>query len=298
MRLHAAVMAVLLLAGCASAPPKLPQPSGPTGQILSIPFDPADAASPVLSARLCLPQETGPHPVAILTQGSAASPELRGTLQAASCDSPSVRWFTGQKYAAVSLLRRGFGASTGPAVEDNGPCVAPDYLRSARLGAEDIEAALRAALSMPWAKPEGALVVGQSTGGWAGLGVAALNDPRLRAVIVFAAGRGAKVFLPPNSVCRPDLLVDAARELGRKATTPVLWILARNDTYFPRDISAELHRAYTQEGAPAEFALVNVFFDEGHALYNAPGGSDVWGPIVQNFLSRLPSSTVVLQQGR
>jgi dienelactone hydrolase len=199
-----------------------------------------------------------------------------------------MRWFTSQNYAAVSLMRRGFGASTGPALEDNGPCVAPDYLRSAVLGGEDIRAVLREVSAQPWAKRTGAVVVGQSTGGWAGLGVAALNDPRIRAVIAFAPGRGAKAYAPPDSVCRPDLLVSAARELGAQKTTPVLWILALNDSYFPPEISEALHQAFIEGGGRAELVEINPFFDEGHALYNAPGGSDVWGPVVQDFLSRSP----------
>ncbi len=294
MKIRAAGLAVLLLAGCSATPRPVPlsqapiYPSSANGQLWSVPINAGDPSSAVLTARVCLPSGSGPWPVALLTHGSAPSPALRGEMQPAACNSSPVHWFNSQNFAVVSLLRKGFGSSTGPAQEDNGPCVAPDYVRSARLGAEDIEVGLRAAWTMPWAKPTGAVVVGQSTGGWAGLALAGMDDPRVQAVIAFAPGRGAKAYKPPESVCRADLLVNAARELGGHSTTPVLWIVARNDSYFPPNISTQLEQAFSEGRGQTDFVLVNPFFDEGHALYNAPGGSDVWGPIVQSFLSRLP----------
>ncbi len=242
----------------------------------------------MLTARLCAPTGSGRWPVAVLNHGSASSPEQRGAMRPAACDSDPVRWFTQHHFLVVSVMQRGFGTSSGPVMEDNGPCVAPDYARSGEIGADDIAATLRSVLALPQAQPTGAVLVGQSTGGWAVLAYSARTDPRVRAVLAFAPGRGAKAYSPPNPVCRADLLRAAAHEYGVQATIPVLWIAARNDTYFPPDITTMLHRAYTEAGGHAELVLVNPFFDEGHALFNAPGGSDLWGPLVQNFLSHTP----------
>jgi pimeloyl-ACP methyl ester carboxylesterase len=289
MRLRPApLMMALLLAGCAAAPTSATLSAPRDGEELLAPFDPADPNAPMLAGRVCPPAGNGPWRVALINHGSAASPEARGAMRPASCDSDAVRWFTAHNFLVVSVLRRGFGSSTGEVVEDIGACVEPDYARSGEAGADDIQAGLRAAFALPWAVPNGALVVGQSTGGWAALAYAGRGDTRVRAVLAFAPGRGGHAHPPPDSVCRADLLRQAAREFGAHAATPALWIAARNDSYFPPDVTLALQQAYTEGGGTAELALVNPFFDEGHALFNAPGGADLWGPLVQGFLSRHP----------
>ena len=127
-----------------------------------------------------------------------------------------------------------------------------------------------------------------SGGGWAVLAYAGQPDPRVRAAIVFAPGRGGRAYPPPDSVCRADLLEDAARQFGSQSHLPVLWIAAENDSFFPAAITMRLHDAFTGAGGQAELRLIAPFFDEGHALFGAPGGVDVWGRVVGKFLSRLP----------
>jgi dienelactone hydrolase len=55
--------------------------------------------------------------------------------------------------------------------------------------------------------PRKAIVVGQSGGGWGAIALSSLNPSSVRAIIVFAAGRGGRVDGKPNNNCAPDKLL-------------------------------------------------------------------------------------------
>jgi pimeloyl-ACP methyl ester carboxylesterase len=109
----------------------------------------------------------------------------------------------------------------------------------------------------------------------------------IKAVIVFAAGRGGRVDGKPNNNCNPDKLVAATAEFGRTARVPMLWIYTENDTYFGPDLSRRMHEAFVGAGGDAEYHLVGPFGNEGHGLIDAREGVPIWSPLVSRFLDRL-----------
>ena len=287
-----ALLAALAMAACSHPTARPETASLSDGSLVSLRFAPDDLASPILVARVCAPSGAVPwrvrFPLALINHGSPGSDEDRTAMQPASCDSPPMHWFTTHGYVAMALMRRGFGGSSGGPVENVGPCVAPDYAASGQAGAEDIAAGVRAGFAMGVVQPKDAVVVGQSTGGWAVLAYAGHADPRVKAAIVFAPGRGARVYPPPDSVCRLDLLTDAAAKFGEQSHLPVLWLATGNDSFFPPPIAQSLHAAFVQAGGEATLMKLDPFMDEGHAIFASPGGAEIWGPIVGKFLSRLP----------
>ncbi len=288
----AAVLAVLALAACGAEPARQDPIAAHDGTLVSLRLTPDDLTSPILVARVCAPPGAVPwrvrFPLALINHGSPGPDEDRTAMQPASCDSPPMRWFTAHGYVAMALMRRGFGGSSGGPVENLGACVAPDYAASGEIGAQDIAAGVRAGFALGVVQPKDAIVVGQSTGGWAVLAYTGHADPRVKAAIVFAPGRGARAYPPPDSVCRPDLLTDAAAQFGTHAHLPVLWLAAANDSFFPLPIAEGLHDAFTGAGGDASFVKLDPFMEEGHAIFAAPGGAEMWGAIVGKFLSRLP----------
>ena len=70
------------------------------------------------------------------------------------------------------------------------------------------------------------------------------SSSTLKALIVFAGGRGGRVGGKPNNNCAPDRLVEATGEFGRVARTPMLWIYIENDTFFGPELSKRMHAAY------------------------------------------------------
>jgi dienelactone hydrolase len=266
-----AVLAAFMLLGAAP----------PDGELVSIPMP---ATPDILAGRVCAPSRGGPWKLVVLNHGSPASADQRAAMQPASCASEPVRWFTQRGFLVVASLRRGFGLSTGRAVEDSGICDEPDYARSGLLGAEDIDATLRFALARKDVRPDRPVIVGQSTGGWATIAYDGPNMAVPSIFISFAGGRGAHAFAQPPTNCRPDLLIEASATLGARARAPMLWVSAANDSYFPTALMQAMQRAYNQAGGEARLAALPAFGREGHALLQGEGGSKLWGNAVERYL--------------
>jgi dienelactone hydrolase len=201
------------------------------------------------------------------------------------CDSELAAWFLARGFMVVMPLRRGFGRTGGAIRESSGACEAPDYVKAGRAGAEDIAAAVAFATSQPDAQPDRAVVIGESTGGWATIAYNSVPHPRVGAVISLAGGRGAWAYGQPGVNCRPDLLALAAAEFARSSVTPMLWIYAENDSWFPPPVAERIAQAYQQAGGLLNFVQVTASSGDGHFLFEQTGGARVWGPAVAHYLT-------------
>ncbi|MGE0718548.1 MAG: alpha/beta hydrolase family protein [Alphaproteobacteria bacterium] len=233
-----------------------------------------------LSGYLARPSGAGPFPIALLSHGSPRDGSERRRMRADAAARPA-RELARRGWAALSVLRRGYGTSDGEFAEDAGRCGARDYAAAGRESARDLAAAVAWLGAQPWADRDRLLLVGVSAGGFASTALAAQPPPGLRAVVSFAGGRGSR---GPDDVCQPDRLVAAFRAFGRTARVPALWIYARNDLYFGPDLARAMHAAFTEGGAPAELHLMPPWGEDGHRLYG--GAPDLWWPIVDDFLAR------------
>ena len=283
-----ALLLLLALAACAASP--LAGTPGPVGQPegLSqthyIPVTQADGTQALLLGRVCKPDTPGPSRVVVIAHGSPSDASKRPTMQLTPCDNEAVRWFTARGNLVVLSLRRGYGGTGGPYLEVSTPCTTETYARAARESARDVAATVAYALKLPEARPDGAIVVGQSAGGWATLGLDSVPHPTVAALVSMAGGRGGHSDQRPNTNCRPDNLAAAAGDLGRTASTPMLWIYTENDSFFSPSIARNVHAAFTASGGQADLHQLPTFGNDGHNLFFARGGSAVWGPLVEAYL--------------
>ena len=273
-----ALASLLLLGGCAA---EADLRADEAGESL---FLPAAHVPGGLYTRLCRPAAAGPARLVVINHGSPGDPEVRPAMRPASCQAEAVRWFTARGYLVAIPMRRGYGQTGGAWAEGYGGCGRADYLRAGRETARDILAAVQALRALPGVAPQGAVVVGQSAGGWGALALAAQNPPELGAVVNMAGGRGGWQENRPNNVCQPENLVRAAAEFGATARLPMLWIYAANDSFFGPDLARDMSRAWRLAGAPLELHPLPPFGRDGHGLFFGAGGSAVWGPLVAEFL--------------
>jgi dipeptidyl aminopeptidase/acylaminoacyl peptidase len=135
-------------------------------------------------------------PLVVLVHGTPrASGETLGTAIAhqppAELVSPAVA-FAQRGYAAVSIMRRGFGRSEGRFAEAlSGTCDDRDYLAVGRIPAEDVTGAVATLRGEPWVDPDRVLLLGHSTGGFAVTAAAATNPPGIVGILDFAGGHGS-----------------------------------------------------------------------------------------------------------
>ncbi len=292
----------LLLAACAEGGPGAPPDATPattpgaqrggamgpaTGrwreQTHQVPVLAANGATRLIRMRLCRPEGVEAAPLVLINHGSPPNSADRAGFVPTRCESEAARWFLTRGFAVGAPLRRGYGASGGAYVEGSS-CPGADYFASGQEGARDIAGALAYARALPAvdaSRP--AVVVGQSAGGWAALGLSGQNPEGVGAVISMAGGRGGWSN-GPNTNCRPDKLASDAGRFGTTARLPTLWVYTENDSYFAPAIAHAMHRAYTGAGGLAELHQLGPWGRDGHGLFFGQNGSETWGPLAEAFL--------------
>ncbi|HYF07684.1 MAG TPA: hypothetical protein VD970_08685 [Acetobacteraceae bacterium] len=291
-RLLARLLPVLLtLAGCVSAPQPQPGPVGPPqgryqDQLHRLPVAQADGSTRLILMRLCRPPREGPAPLVVINHGSPGQAAARQGMRPGSCESAAVQWFLARGYAAALPLRRGYGTDGGTWPESYGRCERPDFVGGGRETARDIAATISYARTLPEIRRDvGALVVGQSAGGWGAVALGSTWAEGVAGLVNFAGGRAGRIAGVPNANCRPDLLVAAARQFGATARgLPMLWIYAANDSFFAPEQVARMHAAYVGAGGRAELHALGPFGQDGHALFGARAGAAIWGPILLAYM--------------
>jgi pimeloyl-ACP methyl ester carboxylesterase len=283
-------IAACIAAGIVACVAACAAPDGATAQrdpVVAIPMTDAAGQSRLLAARICRPATDAPAPVVAIAHGSPPDAADRPRMALASCATPAARWFLARGYIVVVALRRGYGATGGAWAEGAGRCAdGPDYARAGIETARDMDAVIAYATALPYARPDGAVVVGQSAGGWGAIAYDSLPHPRVGAFVVMAGGRGGHQDDVPNRNCRPDLLARAAGQYGATATTPMLWIYAANDSFFAPPIARAMHAAFTAAGGSAVLDQVGPYDGDGHRLFFGHDGSAVWGTPVAQYLDR------------
>ncbi len=276
MRCAAAIFALLLL-GLACTPRLSAQPAyGAAGeegepnreqQWLLPTEEPAVAAHAVLFR----PHGDGPFRLALIAHAST-----QNALRRAQMPQPEYRPLAGflvaRGFAVLVPERLGHGATGGRYLEDQGGCEQADYSRSGRATAEEIALALKFMRAQPFIRPDGAVVIGHSAGGWGALALAGADPKAIAAIVAFAPGRGGHANDMEDHVCAPQRLLAAARGFGEAVRVPVTWLVAANDTYFSPELSRKLADAFRAGGGKVEFGVLPASGREGHWLIESEAG--------------------------
>lgn len=234
-----------------------------------------------LEALMVRPDGPGPFPLALIAHGAPRQAEER-LERTPNGMVPQAREFARRGWAALIVMRRGYGQSDGPYAESTGTCRNPDYLSSGRRSADDLRAAITAAARLPYVDARTVISVGVSAGGLATVALTADPPPGLVAAISFAGGRGSP---RDHEVCTEDRLVDAFATFGRRSRVPMLWVYADNDHYFGPDLARRFAAAFTGAGGQATLVMTPPFGEDGHSLFSGKG-APVWTPLVDRFLAQ------------
>ncbi|WGD56085.1 dienelactone hydrolase [Bradyrhizobium sp. CB1650] len=238
------------------------------------------------------PIGNGPFPLAVMNHGVSLNARERGFFPLVEFRDAAV-WFARRGYLVVAPSGPGYGAMALENPELGlfpvfyskiGVCEKPNF-RDAGMAAALLDKWIIDYMTeQKYAVPNSAIVIGQSAGGWGAIALSSQNLPSVKAIIVFAAGRGGRVGGKPNNNCAPDKLVEATAAFGQSARTPMLWIYIENDTFFGPDLSKRMHAAYTSAGGNAEYHLMPPFGSDGHFFIDSPDAIPQWSPLVSQFL--------------
>ncbi|HEX4926386.1 MAG TPA: CocE/NonD family hydrolase [Burkholderiales bacterium] len=237
-----------------------------------------------LATTVVRPRGKGPYPVIVLNHGVGFDAAARWR-ESPLLLLPAAEALASRGYAVAMPLRRGFGATGGEFAEDPGSCSHPDFQRAERAAAADVLAAYDFARTLPYADPQRMILAGQSAGGVVSLYAATYSPPGLRAVLAFAAGRGADP-LHPGVPCAPGGVAAVFEQMGRAVKVPVLLCYTQNDLFFGPAIARSWYGRFEAAGGRADFRLEPAFRANGHYLFSDPAGVRVWMPVVLDFLRR------------
>ena len=243
-------------------------------------------------AYLVRPVGDGPFPLVIMNHGVSLNATDRSFFPLVEFRD-AAKWFAKRGYLVVAPVGSGYGAQAidiperalfGPFFSKVGKCTNPNFHDAGLAVAQvdlwiiDYMAAEKRII------PKDVIVVGQSAGGWAGIALSSANPPQVKAIIVFAGGRGGRVGGKPNNNCAPDRLVQATADFGRTSRLPMLWIYIGNDTFFGPELSKRMHAAFTAAGGLADHHLMPPFGNEGYFFIGSPEAIPLWSPLATKFL--------------
>ncbi|OAF16796.1 alpha/beta hydrolase family protein [Bradyrhizobium neotropicale] len=239
----------------------------------------AEAGPRGLEAFLVRPATPKRYPLALLSHGSPRSFDDRATMSAHKYYGIALE-YARRGFAALIVMRRGYGTSPGGRLDSIGNCANAAYLPAATIAVADLRAAIDAMARRSDVTTTGMIAAGHSAGGLATIALTAQAPPGLVAAINFAGGRGSR---DDNDVCNPDGLVQAFATFGKTSRVPMLWVYATNDLFFGPDLARRFYDGFRSAGGNAKFVAAPPYVDDGHYLYSVVGRPQ-WTPILDGFL--------------
>ena len=240
------------------------------------------------------PVGDGPFPLAIMNHGVSLDPAQRVFFPLVEFRDAAM-WFARRgymvvapsgSYGAAAIEVAEAGLFSGVFYSKVGKCTNPNF-RDAGLAVAKLNLWIIEYMNtLKRIVPDNVIVVGQSAGGWASIALSSVNPSPVKAIIVFAAGRGGRVGGKPYNNCAPDKLVEAAGEFGRTSRVPMLWLYIENDTYFPPPLAKRMHEAFTAAGGNADYHLFPPHGSDGHFFVDAKDAVPIWSPLVSAFLDK------------
>jgi dienelactone hydrolase len=227
------------------------------------------------------PQGSGPFPLAVINHGSTQN-EIRRAGYRLPQYAELTQWLVARGYAVAIPQRPGHGETGGPYYEAQGGCANADFAKGGQGAAASIEAAIDYLSRQPFVRKTGTVAFGHSAGGWGALALTTHSLRPLAGVVAFAPGLGGRIDDIAGKNCAPDWLIAASRGFGEKARVPVLWLTAKNDSYFPPELSKRMVDAFRAGGGRADYQLLPAIGNDGHDLVMSPMA--LWGPMVERFL--------------
>jgi dienelactone hydrolase len=241
---------------------------------------PLAAAGPRgLESFLMRPAAAGRYPLALISHGTPRDFDDRAGMTARSYRAIAAE-FAKRGFAALVVLRRGYGTSPGGKADSYGPCDHPDYRSALAVSVADLQATIAAMKMRSDVTTDGMIAIGHSAGGLATVGLTAQAPTGLAAAINFAGGRGSRTA---GTVCGDKALVEMFRELGTTSRIPMLWVYAQNDGFFSPEFAHRFRDAFVAGGGKVSFIDAPAFGYDGHYLFST-GSSSAWTPYVDNFL--------------
>ncbi|YCH32290.1 dienelactone hydrolase [Erwinia sp. D4-22] len=243
----------------------------------------------LLDAFVTRPAGAKRWPVALITNGTTGTAEFDRWEMNPDRMSGTALAFARHDYAAVVVLREGYGYSSGAAEYTGGTCAHPLHDIAMKQDEDDLLGALSAIRHQPWASRYKAVLTGMSAGGFGVLAAGAGHPSGVQAIINFGGGRGGRTGA---TLCDEPGLLRTFTTMGTASRTPTLWLYSQNDKLFPPLTGKTFFSAYTSAGGKGSFIVMPPFGANGHVFMDSAPEAFWWQPVA-DFLHKngLPYKT-------
>jgi pimeloyl-ACP methyl ester carboxylesterase len=224
---------------------------------------------------------TGRRPVIIFNHGSTGPGIIPANMfPDFARKNNAARTFLSLGYTVVLPMRKGFGKSEGPIIEEQpGSTTTQDVQLNSAV--EDLDAVVDYMKAQPYVDPTRIIVAGQSRGGMLAVVYAGRHPDKVDGVINFSGGWWAE------RVPTADFNVLQFGQAGRTATIPMLWLYADHDTLYSLAYIEQAFAAFRAAGGNGQLFEVRDLPGNGHFLSAWP---DKWQDVAATYLKNLEKS--------
>lgn len=237
-----------------------------------------DGKPALLDAFVTRPAGVKRWPVALITNGTAGTAEFDRWEMNPNRMSGTALTFARHGYAAVVVLREGYGYSSGGAEYTGGTCAHPLHDLAMKRDEDDLLGALSAIRLQPWASRNEAILAGMSAGGFGVLAAGAGRPSGVKAIINFDGGRGAG---DNASVCDKAGLLKTFAAIGAASHAPSLWLYSLNDRLFPPLTGISFFNSYASAGGAGRFVVMPPYGINGHVFMDSAPESFWWDTVAE-----------------
>ena len=200
------------------------------------------------------------------------------------------RYFVSRGFVVFVPTRVGYGETGGPDVEYSGQCNRKDYKAVYAAAADQTEAVLQQASTLPYVDLSQGIVVGQSFGGTTAITLATRNLSGLRGTVNFAGGGGGNPVTQSANPCSESALATLFSEYGVTAKVPTLWFYSENDKFWGNELPKRWFDGFVNNGGKGQFVQLPPYKDNGHSIVS--GDPAAWKPKFEAFIHSLGFATV------
>ena len=229
-----------------------------------------------LQAMLYRTSLLGRRPLIVFNHGSTGGGIVPATTMPQYLNGAVPRVFLSLGYNVVAPLRKGFGGSDGPMMEEAPAHNSQEVQFDSAV--EDLDAVIDYMRSQPFVDPAHIVVVGQSRGGMLSVAYAGRHPDKVAGVINFSGGWWGE-HVPTG-----DFNVMQFSEAGHTTKVPMLWLYADHDAYYSLPYIEHAFEEFRARGGNGELVEVRDLVGNGHFLSAWP---EKWQGATAAFLKKI-----------
>ena len=194
-------------------------------------------------------------------------------------------YFVKMGFVVILPTRIGYGVSGGPDAEFSGKCDNKNYLNSVKVVIDQSKQVLKHVSDFSYIDKSKGIIVGNSAGGFATIGLSAENIPGLKGAINFSGGDGGDPIKSAEKPCGDNLIKDTFAKYGTLNKVPTLWLYSVNDKNWGEQLPKGWFLAFQQAGGKGQFVSLPAYKEDGHSIFR--GDLNAWKNDFEKFIKEI-----------